>query len=163
MLDAFIHGLRVLPGAGSLGLFFLLTAVYWTVNALSMRILALGFGFELGMVQAWALLGVLVVGVMIPAGPGMVGTFQGAIVVGLSLFAPADAVATRGIAYANVLWAVQLAQVTALGLAFLPSRHVQLSRLLGAPREVGEELEHEEAEYRAVEAGTPIAASKQAD
>jgi uncharacterized membrane protein YbhN (UPF0104 family) len=153
MLDAFIHGLRVLPGARSLAAFFALTAAYWGTNALAMRILALGFGFDLGVVEACALLGVLVVGVMIPAGPGMVGTFQGAIVVGLSLFAPAEAVATRGIAYANVLWAVQLVLTSALGLAFLSSRHVPLGRLFAAPQEVGAGLEEEEAEYRASERG----------
>ena len=133
MLDAFIHGLRVLPGLRSLAIFFALTAAYWCLNALGMRILALGFGFDLGVAEACALLGILVVGVMIPAGPGMIGTFQGAVVVGLSLFAPADAVATRGMAYANVVWAAQLAQVTALGVAFLFSRHVELGRLTGAP------------------------------
>jgi hypothetical protein len=85
---------------------------------------------------------------MIPAGPGMLGTFQGAVVVGLSIFAPAEAVSTHGVAYANVLWAVQLAAVCALGLAFLPSRHVSLSRLVGAPAEVGAGLEEEEEEHR---------------
>lgn len=149
MLDAFIHGLRVLPGLGSVALFFGLTAVYWLVNAWSMGILARAFGFDFGMAASCTLLGVLVVGVMIPAGPGMVGTFQGALVLGLSLFAPPEVVATRGTAYANVLWAVQLAQVTAVGLAFVFSRHVQASRLLGAPKRVGAELDEEEAEYRA--------------
>ena len=84
-----------------------------------------------------------------PAGPGMVGTFQGAIVIGLALFAPASAVATRGTAYANVLWAAQLVQTTALGLFFLFSRHVQIAKLFGAPGEVGHGLEEEEGEYRA--------------
>ncbi len=148
MLDAFIHGLRVLPGPGSLAMFVALTGGYWLLNAVGMRVLALGFGFDLGPVEACTMLGVLVVGVMIPAGPGMIGTFQGAILLGLSLFAPADAVATRGVAYANVLWAAQLAQVTAVGLPFLFSRHVPMERLFGAPAEVAAGLEVEEAEYR---------------
>jgi uncharacterized protein (TIRG00374 family) len=149
MLDAFIHGLRALPGRGRLAGFLGLTAGYWLVNAFGMSILARGFGFDLGAAEACALLGVLVVGVMIPAGPGMVGTFQGAVVLGLSLFATPEAVATRGVAYANVLWATQVVQVTALGLVFLSSRHVKLSRLTGAPGEVSAGLEAEEAEYRA--------------
>jgi hypothetical protein len=153
MLDAFIHGLRVLPGTWSVALFFALTAFYWFLTAAGMKVLALGFGFDLGAIEATALLGVLVVGVMIPAGPGMVGTFQGAIVVGLGLFAPPSAVATRGMAYANVLWATQIAIVTALGLFFLFSRHIQLGRLAGAPSEVGAGLEDEEQEYRADERG----------
>jgi uncharacterized protein (TIRG00374 family) len=148
MLDAFIHGLRVLPGRGSLAAFFALTALYWALVALSVAVLAAGFGFRLGVAEACTLVGALVVGVMIPAGPGMLGTFQGAIVLGLSLFAPPEAVATRGAAYANVLWAAQLVQVTALGVPFLFSRHVSLARLTGA--RASAELEAEEAEYRSV-------------
>ena len=33
MLDAFIHGLRLVPSRSKLALFFLLTAAYWAVNA----------------------------------------------------------------------------------------------------------------------------------
>jgi uncharacterized protein (TIRG00374 family) len=149
MLDAFIHGLRVLPGGRSVAAFFGLTAAYWGMNAFGMALLAAGFGFRLGVLEACILLGVLVVGVMIPAGPGMIGTFQGAVALGLSLIAPADAVATRGVAYANVLWAAQLGQVTALGLAYLFSSHVQVGRLFGAGHELAEELDEEETEYRA--------------
>ena len=149
MLDAFIHGLRLVPGRGKLAAFFGLTVLYWGLNAWGMSLLARGFGFSLGTTASLTLLGVLVVGVMIPAGPGMIGTFQGAIVLGLSLFAPAHVVATRGAAYANVLWAVQLGQVTVLGLAFLFSRHIQLSRLWAAPAAIGQGLETEEEEYRA--------------
>lgn len=148
MLDAFIHGLRVLPGARSVALFFGLTALYWALVVAGMAILAAGFGFRLGVAEACAVLGVLVVGIMIPAGPGMIGTFQGAVVLGLSLFTPAEAVATRGMAYANVLWAAQIAQLTALGVPYLFSRHVEPARLLGAPARLGEELDGEEAEYR---------------
>jgi uncharacterized membrane protein YbhN (UPF0104 family) len=149
MLDAFIHGLRHVPDRRKAAAFVLLTAVYWGVNALGMSVLARGFGFRLGVVESCALLGVLVVGVMIPAGPGMVGTFQGAVVVGLSLFAPHDAVATRGTAYANVLWGAQLVQVTALGTFYMFSRHIRIGRLVAAGAEVGAELEAEETEYRA--------------
>jgi uncharacterized protein (TIRG00374 family) len=148
MLDAFIHGLRVLPGGRSVALFFALTAAYWALNAYGMGVLAAGFGFHLSPLEGCILLGVLVVGVMIPAGPGMIGTFQGAIAVGLSLIAPAQAVATRGVAYANMLWAAQLVQVTALGIAFMFSSHVKVSILWGAGAEVGAELEEEETEYR---------------
>ena len=148
MLDAFFHGLRLVPDRRKAAAFGVLTAVYWALNALGMSLLARGFGFELGVVASCAILGVLVVGVMIPAGPGMVGTFQGAIVVGLSLFAPGDAVATRGTAYANVVWAVNLAQVTALGTFFMFSRHIRIGRLVAAGSEVGAELEEEESEYR---------------
>ena len=148
MIDAFIHGLRLVPSRSKVAAFFTLTVVYWSLNVWGMKVLATGFGFQLSFVETCALLGVLVVGVMIPAGPGMVGTFQGAIVLGLSLFAPKDVVATHGTAYANVLWAAQIGMQTLLGLLFLPSRHIRIAALFGAPAVVGAELEGEEEEYR---------------
>jgi uncharacterized protein (TIRG00374 family) len=147
-VTAFIQALRVLPSPPKLVLFLLLTAAYWGLNAYGMSLLARGFGFDLGAVASCALLGVLVVGVMIPSGPGMIGTFQGAVVVGLSLFAPPDVVATRGTAYANVLWAVQLVVQVGLGLVFLFSRHIRLAEVFRAPAEVGAGLDAEQEEYR---------------
>ena len=155
MMDAFIHGLRLVPSRGKLALFFALTAAYWALNGWGMQVLARGFQLDLGLVDAYTVLGVLVVGVMIPAGPGMVGTFQGAVVLGLSLFVSHEAAVLRGLAYANVLWAVQLGFQTALGLAYLFSRHVQVGRLFAGPKDTGEELEAEEAEYRAEGDGAP--------
>jgi uncharacterized protein (TIRG00374 family) len=149
MMDAFIHGLRLVPSRSKVAAFFLLTAAYWSLNGWGMGLLARAFDLHLTLLQSFTVLGVLVVGVMIPSGPGMVGTFQAATVLGLSLFVPADVLDTRGTAYANVLWAVQLTFTTALGLFFLFSRHIRIAQIFTAPREVEEELEAEEKEYRA--------------
>ncbi len=153
MMDAFIHGLRLVPSRRKVALFFALTAAYWGVNGLGMSLLARAFGIHLGLAAAYTVLGILVVGVMIPAGPGMVGTFQAFVVLGLELFLPRAVVDTAGTAYANVLWAAQLAQVSAFGLAFLFSRHIQIARIFQAPQEVEEGLEADEAEYLAEEKG----------
>ena len=72
---------------------------------------------------------------MIPAGPGMVGTYQAAVTLGLSLFLPAAVVDARGVAFANVLWAGQLAQVTVFGMIFLFSKHIRLTQLVSRPDE----------------------------
>ena len=146
MMDAFIHGLRLVPSRRKVLSFFALTAVYWALNGWGIQIFARSFGFQLALVDAYTVLGVLVVGVMIPAGPGMVGTFQAAVVGGLSLFAPGAG--ERALAFANVLWAVQLAQQVAFGVTFLFSRHIQISRIFEAPRDVEQELEAEEVEYQ---------------
>ncbi len=153
MMDAFIHGLRLVPSRRKMGLFFLLTAVYWGLNAWGMSILARGFGFDLSATASMALLGILVVGVMIPAGPGMVGTFQGAILIGLGLFAGQAAVQTRGMAYANVMWAAQLFQQVSFGLIFLFSGHIRVAQLFRASEEVTDGLDQEEDGYRAEERG----------
>jgi uncharacterized protein (TIRG00374 family) len=150
MMDAFIHGLRLVPSRRKVALFFVLTLVYWAANGLGIQIFARSFGFDLRLLDAYTVLGVLVVGVMVPAGPGMVGTFQAAVAGGLSLFV--QGAGERAFAFANVLWLVQLAQQTLFGLFFLFSRHIQIGRLFAAPREVEEGLEAEEAEYQREEA-----------
>ncbi len=155
MMDAFIHGLRLVPSRRKVVLFFVLTGAYWALNGWGMKVLALGFGFDLSPIAAYTMLGVLVVGVMIPAGPGMVGTFQAAVVLGLSLFFPPGQVGTHGNAYANVLWLAQVAQQTGFGLVFLFSRHIRIGRIFEAPRELEEGLEAEEAEYAAEEGSAP--------
>jgi uncharacterized membrane protein YbhN (UPF0104 family) len=155
MMDAFIHGLRVVPSRSKVAWFFLLTAVYWFVNGWGMGILARAFGLHLTLLQSFTTLGVLVVGVMIPSGPGMVGTFQAATVLGLSLFVPKESLDTHGTAYANVLWAVQLGFTTLLGLFFLFSRHIRIAQIFSAPVEVEEGLEAEEKEYVADGDGAP--------
>jgi glycosyltransferase 2 family protein len=149
MMDAFIHGLRLVPSRSKVALFFVLTAVYWCLNGWGMGVLALAFDIHLTLIQSFTVLGVLVVGVMIPSGPGMVGTFQAATVLGMSLFVPAQVLDTRGTAYANVLWAAQLAFTASLGLFFLFSRHIRIAQIFSAPEEVEGELEAEEKEYAA--------------
>jgi len=151
MLDAFVHGLRRVPTRGKVALFLLLTALYWGLNSWGMQLLARGFGLQLSSLQAFTVLGVLIVGVMIPAAPGMVGTFQYAVLLGLSLFLPREVVDVRGQAYAYVLWGAQLVQLTAFGLFFLFSRHIRIGRIVHAPEEVEDELAAEEAEYQAEE------------
>ncbi len=146
MMDAFIHGLRLVPSRRKVAAFFLLTFVYWAVNGWGIQLFARSFGFDLRLLDAYTVLGVLVVGVMIPAGPGMVGTFQAAVAGGLSLFVAGAG--ERALAFANVLWLVQLAQQVLLGLFFLFSRHIRLARIFEAPAEVEEGLEEEEAEYQ---------------
>jgi glycosyltransferase 2 family protein len=146
MTESFIHGLRLVPSRGKVVMFFVLTLVYWGFNGWGMQVLAQGFGLDMDFLQATTVLGVLVIGVMIPAGPGMVGTFQAAILLALGLFFPKATVARNGMAYANVLWAAQLTFQIGLGLVFLFSRHIRFSQLLSSPGAVSEELAEEAAE-----------------
>lgn len=148
MMDSFIHGLRIVPSRGKVLLFVVLTLVYWGFNAWGMQVLAQGFGLHLNTFETLTLLGVLVIGVMIPAGPGMIGTFQYAIIFALEVFFPKTIVERQGMAYANVIWATQLVLQIGLGLVFLFSRHIRMGQVLAAPEEVAEELveeAHEEA------------------
>ncbi len=151
MLDAFIRGLRLVPSKRKMALFIALTAAYWGVNGWGMQLMARAFALDLQLVDAFTILGVLVAGIMIPAGPGMVGTFQLAAAFGLSLFVPEEVAHTRGVAWANVLWASQVGFQLLLGAIFIFSPHIQMARIFRSPEGTAEALDEEEAEALAAE------------
>ena len=134
MLDAFIGALHLGSGWKVLG-FLGLTALYWTCALFGLALVAPAFGMSLGALQACALLAVQVVGAMVPAGPGMVGTLQFFTQVGLSLFVPgalgSGPEGVRAAAYANTVWLLQFTQQVGLGLIFMAMGHVSLRGLLG--------------------------------
>jgi len=75
---------------------------------------------------------------MIPAAPGMVGTFQAAVKLGLSIFLPAAVVNGPGLAYANVLWLCQTAQQIIMGLVFLSIDQLSFRDLAGRLEQEGD-------------------------
>lgn len=150
VVDTFVGAMRQLPDAKQVVLFFLFTVGYWGVNGLGMMLLANAFDctgavagstcqpMELSLFQAYVVLCVLVVGVMIPAAPGMVGTFQAACKVGLSLFLPAAVVNAGGLAYANVMWLAQTAQTVGFGLILMSMGHMSFKDIAGKLEKEGE-------------------------
>ena len=141
VVDTFVGALRQLPSKGQLAIFFGLTALYWTINGLGMVVLARAFSCDagqlgcqpltLGIYAGFVLLCVVVVGVMIPSAPGMVGTFQAAVKLGLSLFLPAVVVNGSGLAFANVLWFCQTTQQILFGLVLMSASGGSFSDLAG--------------------------------
>ncbi|QRO01438.1 flippase-like domain-containing protein [Archangium violaceum] len=132
IVDTFVGAMRQLPARGQMVGFFIYTLVYWGLNGLGMAMLSRAFGtMNLTPFQAYVVMSVLVVGVMIPAAPGMVGTFQAAVKVGLSLFLPASVVNSSGLAYANVLWLCQTVQQIGFGVVLMSMAHVSFKDIAG--------------------------------
>ncbi|MFL5365503.1 MAG: lysylphosphatidylglycerol synthase transmembrane domain-containing protein [Myxococcales bacterium] len=135
MLDAFISAVHIGSGFKAV-LFFLLTALYWGLAGFGLWLLAPAFGFHITPLMAATILALQVVGVMIPAGPGMIGTLQLFTQIALSLFV-ADAfsrnspVAARAAAYANTTWMLQFGVQVGLGITFMLLGHVALRGLFG--------------------------------
>jgi hypothetical protein len=96
---------------------------------------------HLGWVEAFTCLSVLCVGLMIPAGPGMIGNFHYFVKVGLSLFVAEAALGSSGVAYAIVVHAMQLGQQVVVGLPFLFSGQISLGRIISGPARVEDPLE----------------------
>jgi len=124
VVDGFVGAMRQLPGRRQMAGFFAYTVLYWALNGAGMVVLARAFdGLNVTLFQGYVLMCVLVMGVMIPSAPGMVGVFQAAMKVGLSLFLPAAVVKASGMAYANVLWLCQMVQQVGFGLVLMSRAH----------------------------------------
>jgi glycosyltransferase 2 family protein len=119
IVDSFVGALKQAHRPAELAAFIGWTLLYWGLNGFGMWVLMRAFPFQVSLFQSYVCMCLVVVGVMIPAAPGMVGTFQAAVKLGLSIFLPASVVNGPGLAYANVLWLCQAAQQICLGLLFL--------------------------------------------
>jgi uncharacterized protein (TIRG00374 family) len=145
MLDAFISALHLGSGWKALA-FFALTALYWTLNGAGLSLLATAFGFRLTPLMVATILALQVVGVMVPAGPGMIGTMQFFTQAGLSLFV-ADAftrgspVAARAAGYANTVWMLNFGVQVGLGALFMLLGHVSLRGVLQPSREASSDVD----------------------
>lgn len=133
MLDAFIGGLRILPDGRKIAAFIGYTALYWVTNSLGMMMLAYGFDLPLSVPAAFAVNGILVIGVMIPAGPGMMGTFQGATILGMQLFFPEADQQGAVVAYSWIVWAAQVSQQVVFGMYYVLKGDVSLGSLWRSP------------------------------
>lgn len=143
MVDGFVGALKQLPDGKNMALFFFWTAVYWSLNGFGMSMFANGFDcsgvspgevcqpLQLSAFQGYFVLCVVIVGMMIPAAPGSAGTAQLALLIGLGVFLPQHVVKSSGVAYANVLWLVQMLQQIGVGLFFLVKSHGSLRDLAG--------------------------------
>ncbi|MEE2645334.1 MAG: lysylphosphatidylglycerol synthase transmembrane domain-containing protein, partial [Myxococcota bacterium] len=118
LLEAFIDGLRVLPNLRTLLFFFTLTVIYWCLQGWGMAVAAEACGVTgLGLKGAFTLLSILVVGIMIPAGPGFTGSFELALVGGFALLShPAEGAIPL---YIIVLHGVQVSVQSLAGLLSL--------------------------------------------
>ncbi len=138
ILDSFISGLRALRQVKLVAGFLLLTVVIWFVTGVSFW-----FAFRavtglahLGMLEAFTMLAVLCVGLMIPAGPGMIGNFHYFVKLGLSLFVSEAVLGSAGVAYALLVHAMSLGQQVLFGLPFLFHPQISVRRILFASREM---------------------------
>jgi hypothetical protein len=117
LLKGFTEGLGSLPTWRLRGAYLACTLGYWGLNAWGMTYLAAAFGMEITYVQGCLVMALLVVGIMIPAGPGSIGTFHAPIVFALvSLFGFA---APQAQAYAIVLHLVQVIHMVVVALPFV--------------------------------------------
>ncbi len=142
LLDTFIDGLRALPDRSAVLRFFLVTLLDWALLSLGYSMLFAAFGFPLPLIAGLVVNCVVVFGVMIPAGPGSLGPFQAAILLGLSIFGIA---ADEAAAYGLLMYALILLVNLFTGLPAFLSANVSFSQLLQVRPSAGEDRVPESA------------------
>ena len=102
-------GLKFLPSSRHLGPFVLETAIYWGLNGLSVWVLARACGLEqMTLTQAMVVLGVVGVGIIVPAGPGLFGAFQASTYAALAMYFSDDLVLGTGAVFVFLLYVLQV-------------------------------------------------------
>ena len=126
LLQGFVAGLSSLPTWRVRLVYLSCTFGYWSLNAWGMTYLAQAMGIDISMSQGCLIMALLVVGIMLPAGPGSIGTFHWPIIFGLtSLFGVATAPAQ---AYALVLHLLQVAHMVVVASPFVSDLGAALTR-----------------------------------
>ncbi len=131
-VDGVADGLRSLTSARLTAGFLLETLAYWGTNAAGMWLLAWGSGIPLGFGHAVAIMGILAIGILLPAAPGLFGAFQLAIQAGLKLYFAASIVEGPGDVYIFLLFVIQALFIVVVGVVPLYAMNLRLSDLLGA-------------------------------
>jgi glycosyltransferase 2 family protein len=105
-----------------------LSLAHWLAIALYYYLLFLACGFSLSFLSAVVLVVVVAIGIMLPAAPGSVGSFQYSTVLGLSLFAIPRA---EALGYSLIAHAGQFIPVTLIGLFYFFRQSAGFTELRG--------------------------------
>lgn len=132
LLEQFATGFIAMARRGDIAPFLAATAVYWVANALSMWVvLRIGFDLQVAPWEVFTVMAVLVVGIMVPAGPALAGNFEYFMLQGLALFVPIDqaGVAGQAGAYAALVHLLQIAVIVVPGVwVMIRHRALRLNR-----------------------------------
>jgi uncharacterized membrane protein YbhN (UPF0104 family) len=135
LIEGFFAGIRSLRAEGALAGFLGLTVLYWALDAVSIWMLARAYGIDISLLDGFGVLAVLVVGIMIPSGPGLLGTFQVFLNEGLKLYIPTVAIGAVALAFALVMNIVQLVLQVGFAFPFLRRAGVSAGGLLALQQE----------------------------
>lgn len=114
-----------------LGLGFVLeSALYWGCNALGVWALGIACGLPLQFGHALAIMGVLALGILLPAGPGLFGNFQLAVSAALRLYFASTVVESSGAVFIFLLYGMQSLVMLLAGIIPLYAMRLRFSDLL---------------------------------
>jgi glycosyltransferase 2 family protein len=138
-VDSMADGLRSIGEPRLAFGFTLETLLYWGINACFMWTLGLACGLPMQLGHAVAVMGVLALGILLPSGPGMFGSFQIAVSAALRLYFPESTVGAQGSVFVFLVYGLNALMMSAIGVIPLLRMHVRLTDLI-APRITDSEL-----------------------
>jgi hypothetical protein len=106
------------------------TLAYWGLNAAGMWLLGWGCGLDMTFGHAVAVMGILAIGILLPAGPGLFGNFQLAISTALKLYFATAVVGEQGAVYIFLMYATQAILITLTGVVPLYAMKLSFGDLL---------------------------------
>jgi hypothetical protein len=129
VLDGFHDGLQALPSRRHILGFLYWSVLYWFANAVAFWVLASGCRMDLGLLGAVSAMGILAVGILLPAGVGLFGNFQAALLIALSLYLPERVVNEHGAVFIFINYLAQIVITWGAGLYGMAVTRVGLSSL----------------------------------
>lgn len=119
-------GLSIISNPVGLFHAIVLSALIWTSSALVIFSLYFFLNFQLPLVSAFVVLVITIMGVSLPAAPGMVGNFQYAVILGLSLFSVDK---TGAFIFSMVYYLLGIGLTIALGCICLPMVDISIKEI----------------------------------
>jgi uncharacterized protein (TIRG00374 family) len=130
-----IRGLDVLRDRKNMLVFLVWSIAYWGANGAGVWVLARGFHLDLSLVGAYAVMGLVAVGISLPNAPGLMGQFQALTLLGLTLYlgpganTPHSPIYATTFAFANVHYALQVGWYIVCGIVGLATPWVSFKDL----------------------------------
>jgi hypothetical protein len=106
------------------------SAIYWLTNAAGMWLVGVACGLPMEFSHAIAIMGILAIGILLPAGPGLFGNFQLAVSLALRLYFAEAFIGEQGSVYIFLLYSMQATMITLAGVIPLYVFHIPMSALL---------------------------------
>jgi glycosyltransferase 2 family protein len=138
-VDSVADGLRSIGDARLASGFVLETLLYWGINACFMWVLGHAVGLPMTLGHATAVMGVLALGILLPSGPGLFGSFQVAVSAALKLYFPEALVGTQGSVFVFLPYVLNALVMIGIGVVPLLRMHISLTDLI-TPRITESEL-----------------------
>jgi uncharacterized protein (TIRG00374 family) len=128
LVEHFAAGAEALRDGRAVMIISALSFLLWGAHTAILYLALLALGLELPAYTSLVVLVFTSIGVLLPSGPGYIGTFQYFTILALTLFAvPKE----QALSYAVVAHASQWAPVTLLGLVYIWSMGLKVSELFG--------------------------------